>query len=186
MNIPLLSFKQLVTLFTSLGPHKHRELSRFAGVSSDIVAQWAQGIARPDPASERRHRHYLLSKLSDVKQLRADHDAQKEDLKRAEATVDRAALFADPSFYPFVLQHSRFMSASRANHRHTCDPHSSLGPRSLNRAAKPSMRASPCSPSDQAAAAWCKQPTVIRCDYAKLRSCDLHDRPRWRLRDRTV
>lgn len=91
MNLPLLSFKQLVTLFTSLGPHKHRELSRFAGVSPDIVAQWAQGIARPDPASEQRHRHYLLSKLSDVKQLREDHDAQKEDLKRAEATVDRAA-----------------------------------------------------------------------------------------------
>ena len=26
----------------------------------------------------------------------------------------------------------------------------------------------------EAAAAWCKQSTIIRCDYARSRSCDLH------------
>lgn len=91
MNLQLLSFKQLTTLFVSLGPHKHRELSLYASVSQDIVAQWAQGTARPDPFSERRVRHYLLSKLSDLPQLKRDHEAQQEDLKRAEAKIQQIA-----------------------------------------------------------------------------------------------
>lgn len=91
MNLHILSFKQLTTLFVSLGPHKHRELSLYASVSQDLVAQWAHGIARPDPFSERRIRHYLLSKLSDLPQLKLDHKAQQEDLKKAEAKIQQVA-----------------------------------------------------------------------------------------------
>lgn len=91
MNLQLLSFTQLVTLFVTLGPHKRRELALHAGVSPDIVAQWAGGTARPDPAKEPRLKHYLLSKLSDIRQIKLDHDAQLEDLKRAEEQVQRVA-----------------------------------------------------------------------------------------------
>jgi hypothetical protein len=91
MNLQLLSFAQLVTFFVTLGPHKRRELALHAGVSPDIVAQWAAGTARPDPMLEPRLKHHLLSKLSNIRQLKIDHDVQLEDLERAKEQVKRVA-----------------------------------------------------------------------------------------------
>jgi len=80
-----------VGLFTSLGPHKSRELSLFAGVPYDLVSQWAEGTARPDRQKERSVRHYLVSKLADIEQLEADHKAQGADMVRARAKITQAS-----------------------------------------------------------------------------------------------
>tara|TARA_R100001132_G_C3272963_1_gene94967 strand:- start:1097 stop:1498 length:402 start_codon:yes stop_codon:yes gene_type:complete len=90
MSLSSMDFRQLVVLFVSHGPHKHRELAVFSGKSTDTVARWYHGTDRPHPLDEHRLINYLRSKLSDPDMIAADFEPQMSSFTKAQEKVSAA------------------------------------------------------------------------------------------------